>query len=57
MKKDKIHVPFFSLQIIICLVLNWGGDQLVSRMNWPIWLDSVGTVLCAYLLSHHTGNN
>ncbi len=29
--------------------MNWLGDHLVSRLNWPVWLDSVGTVLCACL--------
>ena len=29
--------------------MNWFGDHIVSRLNWPIWLDSVGTVLCACL--------
>ena len=39
----------FSVQILLCLFLDWSGDQLASRLNWPIWLDSVGTVLAAYL--------
>ena len=37
-------------QILLCLFLNWGGDQIVSRLNWPVWLDSAGTMLAAYLL-------
>ena len=36
--------------VLFFLAVNWGGDQLASRMEWPVWLDSVGTVLCAYLL-------
>ena len=55
MKSEKIHIPFFSLQILLCIGLNWGGDQLVSRMKWPIWLDSVGTVLTASLLGPFCG--
>ena len=48
--------PFlFSLQILLFLLLNWGGDQVVSRLNWPLWLDSVGTVLCAYLYGPFCG--
>ena len=46
----KLFIPVFCLQILLCLFLNWGGDQIVSRLNWPIWLDSVGTILAAYLL-------
>ena len=49
MKKKKIFIAAFSMQIMLCLFLDWGGDQLASRMNWPIWLDSVGTALAAYL--------
>ena len=49
MKKTRSRITFFSLQIILFLALNWAGDQLVSRLNWPFWLDSVGTVLCAWL--------
>ena len=55
MKKKKLFIPLFTLQILLCLFLNWGGDQVVSRWNWPIWLDSVGTVLCAYLLGPWCG--
>ena len=50
MKKKKITIPVFCLQILLFLAMNWGGDQLVSRFNWPVWLDAGGTVLCAYLL-------
>ena len=49
MKEKKISIPLFSIQILLFLFVNWGGDQLVSRLNWMVWLDSVGTVLCAYL--------
>ena len=54
-KKERIHTLFFSLQILLCLFLNWGGDRIVSRLNWPVWLDSIGTVLCAYLLGPFCG--
>ena len=46
----KFFIPVFCLQVLLCLFLNWGGDQIVSRLNWPIWLDSTGTMLAAYLL-------
>ena len=55
MKIKKVGTPVFFLQILLCLFLNWAGDQLVSRMNWPIWLDSAGTVLSAYLLGPFCG--
>ena len=50
MKNKKAFIPVFCLQIMLCLLLNWGGDQIVSRLNWPIWLDSMGTMLTAYML-------
>ena len=50
MKNKKAFIPVFCLQIMLYLFLNWGGDQIVSRLNWPIWLDSLGTMLAAYLL-------
>ncbi len=50
MKNRKARTAVFILQILLCLALNWGGDRLISRLNWPIWLDSAGTVLSAYLL-------
>ena len=49
MKNRKIFIAAFSLLILLCLLLDWGGEQLASRMNWPIWLDSVGTAFAAYL--------
>ncbi len=49
MKNKSLRTLLFSLQILLFLALNWGGDQIVSRLNWPIWLDSAGTVLCAFL--------
>ena len=55
MKNKKIFIPVFCLQILLCLFLNWGGDQLATRWNWPVWLDSVGTVLAAYLLGPWCG--
>ena len=48
MKNRKIFILAFSLQILLCLFLDWGGQQLASRLNWPLWLDSVGTALAAY---------
>jgi len=57
-KKNLLHklfYPLFCLQILLCLFLNWGGDQVVSRLGWPVWLDSVGTVLAAYLLGPWCG--
>ena len=49
MKLKKDSAPLFSFLILLFIFLNWGGDQVASRLKWPIWLDSVGTVLCAYL--------
>ncbi len=55
MKNRKIFIVAFSVQILLCLFLDWGGEQLASRLNWPIWLDSVGTALAAYLMGPWCG--
>ena len=49
MKSRTARAVVFSLLILVFLAMNWFGDHIVSRLNWPIWLDSVGTVLCACL--------
>ncbi len=48
MKSRTVRSLAFSLLILLFLSINWSGNQFASQMNWPIWLDSVGTVLCAY---------
>ncbi len=55
MKSRRFTAPAFVLQILLFLGANWAGDQFVSRMNWPIWLDSAGTVFCAYLYGPFCG--
>ena len=40
---------FFLIRICLFLAMNWAGDQLASGMQWPVWLDSAGTVLCAWM--------
>ena len=49
-RKKKAFIPLFCLLILTALFMNWGGDQMVSRWNWPVWIDSAGTMLVAYLL-------
>lgn len=49
-KSRKAYIALFCLLILSALFMNWGGDQMVSRWNWPVWLDSAGTMLVAYLL-------
>ncbi len=39
----------FAMLILVFLGMDWLGKRIVSQFNWPIWLDSVGTVLCAFL--------
>ena len=35
---------------ILCLLLNIGGKLLSQALNLPLWLDSIGTVLSAYIV-------
>ena len=46
MKKWKLY--HFSIFILLCLALNYFGRMLAQRFQLPLWLDSFGTVLCAY---------
>ena len=55
MKKKKIFIVIFSLQVLVCLFLNWAGDRIVSALNWPVWIDSVGTVLAAWIMGPWCG--
>ena len=47
MKKWKF--PLFCVWIVLCLLMNYGGRMISSRLGLPVWLDSLGTVLCAYV--------
>ena len=47
MKKWKYY--HFCIFIILCVLLNQGGRMLCRHFQMPLWLDSFGTVLCAYL--------
>ena len=54
-KKIKNSVPGYIILVLCCLAINWGGDQIVSRLNWPFWLDSIGTVVCSYVAGPFCG--
>ena len=45
--KIKIQIVIFT---IICVLFNICGKYLATTFNWPIWLDSLGTVLTAYCM-------
>ena len=47
MKKWKIWQ--IALFVALCIGLNYGGRLLAAHNNLPLWLDSFGTVLCAYI--------
>ena len=46
-KKWKLYQ--FAIFVAVCILLNNGGRMLAAHYEWPIWLDSFGTVFCAYL--------
>ena len=33
----------------MCILLNYGGRNFAEHARLPLWLDSFGTVLCAYV--------
>ena len=37
-----------SLFVLLAILLNYGGRALSSYYQWPLWLDSFGTVMSAY---------
>ncbi len=47
MKKYKF--PLFCVWVVLCLLMNYGGRMLSSRLGLPVWLDAIGTVLYAYV--------
>ena len=54
MKKWKL--PEFCLLIIFCIALNYGGSQITLRWELPLWLDSLGTMLSAYIAGPIVGS-
>ena len=55
MKRIRNSMAGHVLLVLMCLAVNWGGDQIVSRLNWPVWLDSIGTIVCAYIAGPFCG--
>lgn len=47
MRMKKAKMPLFCFGILVCLALNTGGKMLTVSNGWYIWLDSLGTALCA----------
>ena len=41
------QIGFFAA---LCVLMNVGGALLCTRLSLPLWLDSFGTVLCAYIM-------
>ena len=38
-----------------CILINIAGSRLAAGWNLPLWMDSLGTVLCAYMLGPVSG--
>ena len=55
MKQKGFSIRIFTLQILVCLFLNWAGERIVSALNLPLWFDSVGTVLAAWVMGPWCG--
>ena len=47
LKKGQMAV--FCLLIVLCLLANYAGSLFAANYQLPIWLDSAGTALAAYL--------
>ncbi|MBQ9437104.1 MAG: ECF transporter S component, partial [Lachnospiraceae bacterium] len=46
---------YIALITILCILLNLAGKEMAIQSNLPLWLDSFGTVLAAYLLGPVSG--
>ena len=55
MRQKGFSIRIFTLQILVCLFLNWAGERIVSALNLPLWFDSVGTVLAAWIMGPWCG--
>ena len=51
-KKKNWQIILF---VAICVCLNVGGRLLAVAMEWPLWADSFGTALCAYVAGPFCG--
>ena len=38
-----------GLFVLLCILLNYGGRMFAMQHQLPVWFDSFGTVLCAYV--------
>ena len=45
----KWNLPAFCILLIACLGINYLGSVLAYELALPVWLDSIGTVLAAYM--------
>ena len=51
MKKDVLT----SIFVIFCIMINYLGKTFATLCHLPLWLDSIGTVLSAYLMGPFCG--
>ncbi len=49
MNIKKWNMPAFCLLLVVCLGVNYLGSTLAYALGLPVWLDSIGTVLAAYM--------
>ena len=46
---NKKQMVGFCILIALCVLMNYFGGMFASQQKLPVWLDSTGTVLAAYL--------
>lgn len=51
LSKEKIIGPNAKvfLVTVVCILVNYAGKLLAANAELPLWLDSIGTALCAYI--------
>ena len=51
----KMKLPVFCLMLAVCLAMNCYGSILADSLRLPVWLDSAGTVITAYMAGPFCG--
>ncbi|MCR5430952.1 MAG: HD domain-containing protein [Lachnospiraceae bacterium] len=54
---DKKNISPVKVTLVVfgCVIINFIGRMLASRLQLPLWLDSLGTVFAAYVLGPISG--
>ena len=46
-KKSALYIALF---VFVCILINYFGKSMATTLKLPLWMDSIGTVIVAYVL-------